>query len=79
MIYLFICLECNKVFEEPIRFYGEWLEHFGTPCRESFTASPCCESDYTEAEKCEICGEYTEYDSGYIICNKCLCTTGDED
>lgn len=62
---MYICLECFKVFEEPKKYYGEWLEHFGTPCREEHFASPCCEGDYEEAKMCDSCDEYIE--GKYIV------------
>ena len=55
---MYICKECGRIFEEPKHHYGEHLEHFGFPCREGWTGCPSCGGVYTEAFKCDGCGEY---------------------
>jgi hypothetical protein len=85
MIKLFVCLECRKVFEEPIYWEEDRGECFGFPSYEHFLGSPCCGSDYTEAHRCDSCGEWIT--DNYIkvkyqrYCQDCYETfeLGDED
>ena len=65
---MYICLECCDVYNEPSQETGDWLEHFGTPCQETYTASPCCLGYYEDAVKCRHCGNYTGEESGQCRC-----------
>ena len=55
MIRLYICLECGKVFEEPVY----WTERHGFSYGpyEEWYGSPCCYGGYTRAYECDYCGE----------------------
>ena len=68
----------NSAIREPSEGKGrpDLISPFGTPCRETFLMSLCCESEYTETWKCEECGEYIS--GAYIksarddrICENC--------
>ncbi|MHB1314243.1 MAG: hypothetical protein ACYCX2_02010 [Christensenellales bacterium] len=50
---------CGHVFAYPKTKYGEQLEHFGTPCRESYGVCPSCGGeDYDDALRCAGCARY---------------------
>lgn len=53
---MFVCLECNNIFESPIY----WEERYGLdgPPYEQFSGSPCCREAYGEAHTCSECGEW---------------------
>ena len=55
---MFVCAECSAIFEEPKQCYGQQLEYFGTPCRESRVACPYCGEACVSAFRCDLCGEY---------------------
>lgn len=57
MVKLFVCLECRKVFEEPIYWEEDRGECFGFPSYERFSGCPMCHGAYTEAYECDCCGE----------------------
>ena len=60
-VYMFLCMDCGAVFEEPNEVYDVWLEHFGYPCRKMYDSCPKCYSDnIVKAKRCGICGEYLE-------------------
>lgn len=84
VVELFVCLECNKNFSEPVH----WEETHGldTPPYEHFSGCPYCKGNYTEAFICDCCGDYivsnyikTDDDRRY--CENCICTMqlGEED
>lgn len=70
-----ICCECGKVFEDvEIVFWRENRGDFGgfLDC-ETMWGSPCCRASYSEAIKCESCGQYftlEELDENYL-CEDC--------
>lgn len=75
MIKLFVCLECGKIFEQPV----DYVEKHGldTPPYEEFSGSPCCAGAYTEAHKCDCCGEwivssYVKINDGERYCEDCF-------
>lgn len=56
---MFICLDCEAEFEEPMTYYESQGEYFGAPAWEAFGACPCCGStEYDEARQCDRCGEW---------------------
>lgn len=55
---MYVCKECRLVFDEPKKIHGEWLEHFGFPCRDEWNGCPSCGGTYIEAIQCDGCGEY---------------------
>ncbi len=70
------CNECGYTFEEPKRCYGERLEYFGIPCRESWYGCPSCEGAYSETVKCDCCdeyviGKYIKTKDGTNYCDEC--------
>ena len=85
MIKLFVCLECRKVFEEPIYWREDRGECFGFPSCEECCGSPCCHGAYTEAYECDCCGEPITDDYIKIedkrYCQECYQTVelGEED
>lgn len=77
-------MSCGFEFDNPKKFYGEWLEHFGMPCREEYSGCPSCGNNYFETIKCSFCGqsivgEYIRIDDGQCFCNNCFvkCSTGE--
>ncbi len=71
-MFMFICLDCGNVFDEP----NTYIEHhpYGDGyVNEEFGYCPHCNGDYAEAVQCEQCGEYyieeDMHDS--IMCNAC--------
>lgn len=55
---MFVCKDCENVFEEPKGFYGEQLEYFGFHCSEHWIGCPSCGGAYVEVKQCYGCGEY---------------------
>lgn len=41
---MYKCRECGEYFEEPLTFIEKY-EAYGSPCYESFTVCPYCESN----------------------------------
>ena len=75
VIKLFVCLECGKIFDEP----KNYVEKHGldTPPYEEFSGSPCCAGAYTEAHRCDCCGEwitdrYVKLKSEERFCEDCF-------
>jgi formylmethanofuran dehydrogenase subunit E len=50
----YICLSCGNTFDEPDR----WTESHGEPA----TGCPICYGAYSEAQACDVCGEYIPVD-----------------
>lgn len=81
----FVCLECGEVFDKPIELKDDRGECFGFPAYENFSVCPYCHGAYTEAHRCDCCGEWITDD--YIkvgnerFCNNCFLhyDLGDED
>lgn len=73
---MFICLECGRMFEEPVK----WVEHHGltTLPYEHLSGSPCCYGGYTKAYKCDCCEEYIQTEDyiktmdGRRYCEDCI-------
>ena len=78
---MYICLNCSRVFEEPKIDNEKIGECFGRDVYEETGSCPYCGCDYTEAEQCEICGEFY-YPSDLVegICTYCAdCMKSDFD
>lgn len=80
----FICLDCGEVFSDP----SHWEERHGFDYGpfEQRSGCPYCGEAYTEAYKCDCCGEwitgsYIKTDNGLRICEGCyvVMEIGDED
>lgn len=67
---MYICEECESVFEEP-KIIEEHHPYGMGYATEEWAVCPHCEStDYTEAKRCKRCGEYfAELDDG--LCDIC--------
>ena len=81
---MFICLECQRTFEDP----ECWEEKHGLDSGpyERWSGCPYCHGSYTEAYKCSCCdewidGAYIKLENGERICENCYTTyeIGDED
>jgi hypothetical protein len=82
---MYICLECGARFEIPER----WEERHGFDYgpAEYWSGCPCCYGSYTEAYKCDVCGEWITdsyvklINSDKRICDNCYITyeLGEED
>ncbi len=68
---MYECDECGRVFEHPIKCYGDLLDCRGAPTREKWKGSPCCESSYHDVMLCEMCGEAISNYSGELLCQEC--------
>ena len=73
---MYICLDCGSLFEEPVTYQGDKLEHFGFTCRENWTGCPSCSGSYKETFHCDHCGDYItdnfiELSDGTKICDNC--------
>lgn len=76
-IKLFVCLECGKIFSIPTKYKEDRGECFGVPAFEEFSGSPCCAGAYTEAHRCDCCGEwitgeYIKTSTGERFCDNCI-------
>lgn len=58
MIKLFVCIECGKIFSEPIKWTEDRGECFGFSTYEEFLGSPCCYGNYVKTYQCDACGEW---------------------
>ena len=68
---MFICEECNKVFDDPITIeeYHPYGMGYAT---ERWNACPHCEStDIVEVEQCQKCEEYVEELVDGELCQRC--------
>ena len=71
---MYICLDCNKVFEEPRQFTED--HGLDTPPYESYWGCPHCGGAYSDALECDMCGQYIigdyiEFDVGLVVCDNC--------
>ena len=53
---MYICLECGQVFDKP----DHWVEKHGLHCPpyEEWSGCPYCRGAFTEAYRCDCCGEW---------------------
>lgn len=81
---MYICVECNRLFEEPKRY----VETHGldTPPYEEWYGCPFCSGSYTYAYRCHCCddfitGDYIKTDDDLRYCENCYqkMDIGDED
>lgn len=77
---MFICLECELVFEEPKEYFETHGFSYGP--YERFTCCPACGGDYSDSEVCVLCGKveavedmqiYTDEETGvnHRFCKRC--------
>ena len=60
---MYICKECGRTFETPIKIKEEGYEH---------DCSPCCKEAFGNANECEVCGKYIDADESHILlCPEC--------
>ena len=70
---MYLCLDCNKLFEEPRRY----VETHGLdyPPYESWKGCPECGGAYVETFECAQCGRWITGDyidvDGTLICDGC--------
>ena len=84
--YMFLCTECEKIFETPIHWEEDRGEYFGFPAYEDVSGCPYCRGSYIEAHQCNCCGEwiddiYIKTDDGNRYCLDCyqVMHPGDEE
>ena len=72
---MYLCVECGKLFEEPIRH----VETHGLECPpyESWDGCPHCGGGYVKTMRCDECGEwiigeYVELTNGAKYCDACF-------
>ena len=70
-----MCIECGSVFEDP-KYYKE-THGLDSPPYEHWSGCPYCGGNYTEAYKCDCCGEYIDCDyfqtdNGDRYCENCI-------
>jgi hypothetical protein len=75
VIKIYICLDCNNLFEEP-KSYNE-PHILDSPPYPKHLGCPKCGGMYALTEKCDICNKYAEIEyittkDGQTICNKCF-------
>ena len=74
---MFVCYECRETFDEPVCWREYRGECWGTPAYEELSGCPYCHGTYTEAHRCDCCGEwintnvYVEVD-GKRYCEDCF-------
>ena len=60
MIRLFVCIECQHIFDEDE--VATWKEDrgecWGSPCYEKVSGCPKCHGSYVKAYQCDSCGEW---------------------
>ena len=73
--YMFVCIECGNVFQEPMR----WEEKHGLDSGpyERFSGCPNCGSSYTKAYRCDYCrewitGDYIKVENDNRYCENCF-------
>lgn len=83
---MFVCIECQTIFEDPIKIEEDRGEYFGFPAHEDFYVCPKCKGNYVEAHRCDSCGEwiddtYIKTDDDKRYCSNCyrVAELGDED
>ena len=72
---VYACLECQHVFEEPMR----WTERHGLEHGpfEEFSGCPMCGGGYVKTYKCDVCDnyildDYIKTDDGMRYCENCF-------
>lgn len=74
---LFVCIECGKLFEAPANWKENRGECFGFPTYEELSGCPYCYGNYTEAHRCNCCGEwitgdYIKVEDSNRYCENCF-------
>ena len=60
---MFVCYECQHVFDEPKNYKESRGEHFGFPSYENVVGCPHCGGAFTETYRCDACGEWIDTDT----------------
>lgn len=71
---MYICCECGQTFdEEEVRVEKELMgEYWGENAyAETYHCPYCGADDFTEAHKCNVCGEWFEQESIEETCEEC--------
>ena len=73
---MFLCLECDALFEIPVHYREYRGEYFGYSSYEEFEACPCCGGSYAKTYKCSCCGkwitnDYIKTDDDERYCSDC--------
>jgi hypothetical protein len=75
---MFICLECEHVFDENEVVYWEEDrgEFWGVSCSEPMSGCPHCGGGYVKTYECDCChnwisGSYIKTDDGKRYCENC--------
>jgi len=55
---MYICRDCDYVFEKPARWKESIGEYWGTVVYESMVGCPRCLGEFDDADQCVGCGEY---------------------
>lgn len=81
---MFVCLECQRTFEDPECWEEQHSLDYGP--YEKWSGCPYCHGPYTEAYRCGCCeewidGTYIKLEDGDRICEHCytIYELGDED
>lgn len=70
---MYKCLDCGRVFDEPISWSESRGEYWGMSCSEEVGGCPYCKGDYEEAYKCEECnGFFIEEELHSDLCEECV-------
>lgn len=70
---MYICLDCDELFEEPKRY----VETHGLdyPPYETWKGCPYCGGVYEDAQECSRCGNWITgdcvYVDGLVVCDNC--------
>ena len=87
MIILYVCLECQHVFDEDeiATWEEDQGEYWGVPCYEELCGCPKCGGSFVETYQCDSCdewinGPYIKTDDDKRYCGDCyqLMNLGDE-
>ena len=70
----YICMDCGEVFSEPMECFE--THGLSAPPYEELSLCPYCGGDYTQAHKCDACGEYIDGQyiklwNGERFCEEC--------
>ena len=76
---MFKCWDCEATFDEPKNTSELLGEYHGQPAYQTYACCPECGGSFTEAEQCEICGEwFFEDELDDEICEMCIEEKKDE-
>lgn len=70
---MFICYECDETFEDPETVQEPRGQYGDATVIQALSVSPCCESDYGEAEQCKKCDTWLHTEDLHDgTCEECL-------